>query len=76
MPTPNPDLSLHTCIQDPAWPDSSYLLEEILIASQGATSGAGAFAFASEAGIKLLFHDSDFQKFLSKYPLPSLIRRL
>ncbi len=68
MPSPNPDLSLHTCIQDPAWPDSSYLLEEILIASQGATSGAGAFAFASEAGIKLLFHDSDFQKFLSKYP--------
>jgi len=54
------------CIQDPAWEDSTYFLEEILVASKGALDGVGAFAFASQAGIKLLLEDVDFVRFLSK----------
>jgi len=54
------------CFQDPEWDDSSYLLEEILLAAKGAISGIGFFAFASAAGINLLLKDPDFVKFLSK----------
>jgi hypothetical protein len=59
-------MSHSVCIQDPAWEDSTYLLEEILVASKGALAGVGAFAFASQAGIKLLLEDVDFVRFLSK----------
>jgi hypothetical protein len=58
--------SITICFQDPEWDESSYLLEEILLASKGAISGIGLFAFASAAGINLLLRDPDFVKFLSK----------
>jgi hypothetical protein len=54
------------CIQDPSWPDSVYLLEEIFEACDGASQGAGVFAFASAGGVKLLLNDPTFKDFLSK----------
>lgn len=65
--------STNICIQDPEWPDSRYLLEEILVAAKGASSGIGAFAFASAAGINLLLKDSAFVKFLSKAPFELIV---
>lgn len=54
------------CIQDPAWAQSEYLLERIVEASSEATSGGGAFAFASTGGVKLLLEDETFARFLSR----------
>lgn len=54
------------CIQDPSWPDSVYLLEEIFAGCAGASHGAGVFAFASAGGVKLLFQDPAFADFLSE----------
>lgn len=59
---------MRICIQDPSWPDSVYLLEEILAACEGASYGAGFFAFASTGGIKLLLNDDSFVRFLSRSP--------
>lgn len=64
---------MKTCIQDSQWPDSIYFLEEILAACKGATSGMGAFAFASAAGVKLLLGDSEFSHFLSKSPFELVV---
>lgn len=61
------------CIQDPEWPESKYLLEEVIEASKNALNGVGAFAFASAGGIKLLFQDHDFVKFLSRAPFDLVI---
>lgn len=57
---------MKTYIQDPQWPDSTYLLEQILGACEGASSGVGAFAFASASGANLLLWDPEFTRFLSK----------
>jgi hypothetical protein len=57
---------MKVCIQDPSWPDSVYLLEEILEACVGASHGAGIFAFASAGGVRLLLHDPAFKDFLSQ----------
>lgn len=65
--------SANVCIQDPEWAESRYLLEEVLVASRDALSGVGAFAFASAGGIKLLFKDPDFVKFLSRAPFELII---
>lgn len=64
---------MRTCIQDPQWSNSSYLLEEIIVASDGAKSGAGVFAFASAAGINLLFEDAAFSQFLSAAPFELIV---
>jgi hypothetical protein len=53
------------CLQDPQWPDSAYLLEEILTACERASSGACAFAFASAGGVNLLLGDAQFSKFIT-----------
>ena len=53
-------------LQDPAIPDSEYLLERILEACEEATNGCGAFAFASAGGVRLLIQDAVFQSFLSR----------
>lgn len=45
-------------IQDPSNPSSTYLLESLLDACDSATKFAGAFAFASSAGVRLVT-DSD-----------------
>jgi hypothetical protein len=62
-----------TCLQDPQWPDSTYLLEEILVACEGASSGVGAFAFASAAGVNLLIDDPQFSLFLSNAPFELIL---
>ena len=62
-----------TCLQDPQWPDSTYLLEEILVACEGASSGVGAFAFVSAAGVNLLLDDPQFSLFLSSAPFELIL---
>jgi hypothetical protein len=52
--------------QDPTYPQSEYLLESVVESSLEATTGGGAFAFASTGGVKLLLEDGTFQKFLSR----------
>jgi PLD-like domain len=64
---------MKTCIQDPQWPDSTYLLEEILGACEGASSGVGVFAFASAAGVKLMLHDEEISSFLSNSPFELVV---
>ena len=51
-------------IQDPANPSAPFLHEKILELCQGATSGGGAFAFASSDGVRLLLKDEVFKKFV------------
>jgi hypothetical protein len=52
------------CFQDPQ--QKSYNLhEELLLASIGATSGAGAFAFVTVGGVNLLLRDTFFLEFIS-----------
>jgi hypothetical protein len=57
---------MRLCIQDPSWPNSVYLLEEILEGCEGALHGAGVFGFASTGGVKLLIQDPAFASFLSQ----------
>ncbi len=60
-------------LQDPAWPESSYLLEEILDACQHADHGGGTFSFASPGGVRLLLHDQVFESFLQKSPFELVV---
>jgi hypothetical protein len=64
---------VRTCLQDPQWPDSAYLLEEILGECEGATSGVGAFAFASAAGVNLLLGDPQFSNYLAHHPFELVV---
>ena len=57
-------LGFHLRLQDPSI-DAHSLLELILVSCAYQRKGAGVFAFATEKGVKLLFDDRDFQKFLS-----------
>ncbi|GJL85772.1 MAG: hypothetical protein DHS20C02_15470 [Micavibrio sp.] len=52
-------------IQNPLDPSTSFLHEAILEACDGAVSGAGAFAFATAAGVRLLMEDKTFNSFLA-----------
>ncbi len=61
------------CIQDPSWPNSQYLLEQIIDSSSAATAGGAAFAFASPGGVKLLLKDPSFSNFLSRAPFDLLV---
>ena len=51
------------CIQDPTDPASEYLIDTLLEACEGATRGAGAFAFLSRGGVKLFLRDRGFADF-------------
>lgn len=64
---------MNLCIQDPAWAQSEYLLERLIEASSEATSGGGAFAFASTGGVKLLLEDESFARFLSRSPFNLIV---
>ena len=59
--------------QDPASPDTIYLLEAIIDASRGAASCSGIFAFASRGGVDSLIGDSEIQSFLHKSPMSLLV---
>lgn len=48
--------------QDPTNEQSTYLLESLLDAFQSADKVAGAFAFASAAGVRLFTEDAAFQE--------------
>lgn len=50
-------------IQDPTDPASEYLIDTLLEACEGATRGAGAFAFLSSGGVQLLLRDQGFADF-------------
>jgi len=53
-------------IQDPADPEAPYLLERILDACNSASTGVGAFAWATAMGLKLLLEDKTFASFMSR----------
>jgi hypothetical protein len=57
-------MKLH--IQDPGNADSPFLQEKILELCQSATFGAGAFAFVTAEGVKLLLGDDIFEDFLRR----------
>ena len=59
--------------QDPASPDTIYLLEAIIDASRGAASCSGIFAFASRGGVDSLIGDPDIQDFLRESPMSLLV---
>ncbi len=59
--------------QDPHADDPAYLLENILDAASGATAGGALFAFASRDGVRLLFDDSDFRRFLARAPFELVV---
>lgn len=60
-------------IQDPAWSKSDYLLERIIEASNVASRGGAAFAFASLGGVNLLLGDAEFRRFLARSPFDLVI---
>ncbi len=53
-------------IQDPLDSASVTLHETLIYGSSDAQLGAGAFAFATAGGIKLLFDDNDFAQFVDR----------
>ena len=59
--------------QDPASPDTVYLLEAIIDASRGAESCSGIFAFASRGGVDSLLGDPEIRDFLHKSPMSLLV---
>ena len=59
--------------QDPASPDTVYLLEAIIDASRGAASCSGIFAFASRGGVESLIGDPEIQDFLRESPMSLLV---
>ena len=54
-------------IQDPTDAQSTYLLESLLDAFQSAEKIAGAFSFASSAGVRLLTEDKSFKEVASRH---------
>jgi HKD family nuclease len=60
-------------LQDPTDPESSYLLETLLERSIAARCGGAAFAWATEAGVRLLIRDEVFERFLRKYPFDLIV---
>ena len=52
------------CIQDPSYKESMYLHESLLMACEDGVTGGGAYAFASQGGIELLFADETFNRFM------------
>ena len=53
------------CIQDPSYKESMYLHESLLMACENGVIGGGAYAFASQAGVELLFADEAFNRFMN-----------
>ena len=60
-------------LQDPASPDTVYLLEAIVDALRGAASCKGMFAFASRGGVDSLIGDPEIQHFLRESPMSLLV---
>jgi hypothetical protein len=60
-------------IQDPTDAQSTYLLESLLDSFRSATRIAGAFSFASAAGVRLVAEDRAFQEAARRYPVELVI---
>ena len=60
-------------LQDPASPDTVYLLEAIIDASRDAGSISGIFAFASRQGVDSLIGDPEIQEFLNGSEMTLLV---
>lgn len=60
-------------LQDPASPDTVYLLEAIISASRNAESIKGVFAFASRHGVDSLIGDPEIQEFLRESEMTLLV---
>jgi hypothetical protein len=60
-------------LQDPENATAPYLLESLLEACKGATSGVGLFAWATGTGLELLLRDPTFQSFTSKAPFDLVV---
>jgi HKD family nuclease len=60
-------------IQDPTNEQSTYLLESLLDALKSAEKVAGAFAFASSAGVRLFTEDEVFQEVARKHPVDLVV---
>ena len=52
------------CIQDPTYSDSKYLHETLISEFENSKRGAGVYAFVSKDGLKLIFEDESFKKFI------------
>nr|HMQ75645.1 phospholipase D family protein [Flavobacteriales bacterium] len=60
-------------LQDPTDPESAYLLETLLERAVSARCGGAAFAWATEAGVRLLIRDAVFERFLKNYPFDLVV---
>lgn len=60
-------------IQDPTDEGSTYLLESLLNAFRSAEKIAGAFAFASAAGVRLFAEDRGFQEAARHHPVDLIV---
>lgn len=60
-------------IQDPTNLQSTYLLESLLDALRSAEELAGAFAFASSAGVRLFTQDDSFRHVAHNYPVDLVV---
>lgn len=60
-------------IQDPTDEQSTYLLESLLDAFHSAERVAGAFAFASSAGVRLFTGNDSFKDMASKHPVDLVV---
>jgi len=60
-------------IQDPTDAQSTYLLESLLDSIRSAEKIAGAFAFASSAGVRLFTEDVAFQQTARRHPVDLVV---
>jgi hypothetical protein len=59
-------ITMQLYIQDPTDQKAPFLQERILQVCEGATRGAGAFAFVTSEGVDLLLKDKVFKKFATR----------
>lgn len=60
-------------IQDPTNEESTYLLESLLNAFHSAEKIAGAFGFASAAGVQLFTEDASFRQVAQNFPVDLVV---
>ena len=60
-------------IQDPADPNSTYLLESLLDACGSANKFTGAFAFASSAGVRLVTGSDEFTEIAENHEVDLVV---
>ncbi|WP_242353907.1 phospholipase D family protein [Anaeromyxobacter sp. SG64] len=66
-------MDLFILLQDPGDDGSPTVLEEIAEATENATMGGGIFAFASPAGVQMLFGNEAFAEFVKHAPFDLVV---